>query len=48
MLKKNILVNMHKNEALLEIIVLDICCQGHLPKQQSKVFGRRLLFVKKL
>jgi len=27
---------MHKNGAPSEIIVLDICCQGHLPEQQSE------------
>jgi len=43
-----ILVNMYKNGAPSEIIVLDIYCQGHLPEQQSESFSRRSLFIKKL
>jgi len=39
---------MHKNGALSEVIVLDICYQGHLPEQQSEDFNRYSLFVKKL
>jgi len=41
-------VNMYKNGAPSEIIVLDIYCQGHLPEQQSEDFSRRSFFVKKL
>jgi len=27
---------------------LDVCCQGHNPKQHSKNFSRRSLFIRKL